>query len=147
MDEFNNTFKNFDKFVNINVYINNFFFIDNENEKFLNLKINISNFEYCKENKCDILKKYIEDKVKKHLICKIKEKCTNIVDISKKFNIPIKNVLYSYFINNRIDNIEIIWSSSAIKEFEYVPIQHYLNHQDDVLYLKTKKFKFLKKFK
>ena len=147
VENFNKTFKNFDKFININIYINNFFLIDNEDEKFLNLKINISNFEYCKENKCNILKIYIEDKVKKYLIQKIKEKCNNLVDISKKFKIPIKNILYSYFINNRIDNIEIIWSSSAIKEFEYVPIDHYLNYQDDILYLKTKKFKFLKNFK
>ena len=66
--------------------------------------------------------------------------------MSRENKIPIKNILYSYFINNRIDNIEIIWSPSSDKEFKYVPVKHYLENEDDTLYLKTKKFKFKKIF-
>jgi hypothetical protein len=66
--------------------------------------------------------------------------------MSRKNSIPIKNILYTIFINNRIDNIDIIWSSSSIKEFKYVPIKHYLEYEEDTLNLKTKKFKFKKSF-
>ena len=53
-------------------------------------------------------------------------------------------VIKFFFINNRIDSIEIIWSGSSIKEFDYVPASHYIKYQDDLLILKTKKFKFTK---
>jgi hypothetical protein len=138
--------KDFDKFININVYINGLFLIENEEDKEFSLKINLSNFESHKRDNIDIFKNYIEDKVKKHIVKKIKENSGNIVEISRKQNIPVKNILYSTFINNRIDNIEIIWSSSSIKEFKYVPIKHYLDYEEDSLNLRTKKFKFKKSF-
>ena len=138
--------KDFDKFINVKIYVNGLFLIDNEADKLLSLKINISNFESHKRENCDIFKSYIEEKIKKYIIKKIKENNGNIIELSRKNNIPIKNILYSIFINNRIDNIEIIWSSSSIKEFKYVPIKHYLEHDEDTLYLKTKKFKFKKSF-
>ena len=138
--------KDFDKFININVYINGLFLIENEEDKEVSLKINLSNFENYKKDNCDVFKTYIETNVKKHIVKKIKENCINIVEMSRKNNIPIKNILYSMFINNRIDNIDIIWSSSSIKEFKYVPIKHYLDYQEDNLILKTKKFKFKKTF-
>lgn len=146
----NNTFdidnKDFDKFINVNIYINGLFLIDDENDKMISLKINISNFENYKKETCEVFRNFIEEKIKKYIIIKIKEKSTNIIEMSKKYKIPIKNILYSLFINNRIDNIEIIWSGSAQKEFKYVPITHYLEHHEDNLYLKTKKFKFKKSF-
>ena len=138
--------KDFDKFININVYINGLFLIENEEDKNVSLKINLSNFESHKKDNIDVFKNYIEDKVKKHIIKKIKEYSINIVEMSRKQNIPVKNILYSTFINNRIDNIEIIWSSSSIKEFKYVPIKHYLDYEEDSLNLRTKKFKFKKSF-
>jgi hypothetical protein len=138
--------KDFDKFININVYINGLFLIENEEDKEFSLKINLSNFESHKKDNIDVFKNYIEDKVKKHIVKKIKENSGNIVEISRKQNIPVKNILYSTFINNRIDNIEIIWSSSSIKEFKYVPIKHYLDYEEDSLNLRTKKFKFKKSF-
>jgi hypothetical protein len=138
--------KDFDKFININVYINGLFLIENEEDKEVSLKINLSNFESHKKDNIDIFKNYIEDKVKKHIVKKIKEHSINIVEMSRKQNIPVKNILYSTFINNRIDNIEIIWSSSSIKEFKYVPIKHYLDYEEDSLNLRTKKFKFKKSF-
>ena len=138
--------KDFDKFININVYINGLFLIENEEDKNVSLKINLSNFESHKKDNIDIFKNYIEDKVKKHIVKKIKEHSANIVEMSRKQNIPVKNILYSTFINNRIDNIEIIWSSSSIKEFKYVPIKHYLDYEEDSLNLRTKKFKFKKSF-
>jgi hypothetical protein len=37
----------------------------------------------------------------------MKEKCVNIVELSRRLNIPVKHILHCYFINNRIENIEI----------------------------------------
>jgi len=139
--------KDFDKFINVNIYVNGIFLIETEEEKLLSLKINVSNFENYKRENCEAFRLFLEEKVKKYIIKKIKEKCSNnIIELSRSKKIPIKNILYSYFINNRIDNIEIIWSPNAVKEFKYVPIKHYLEYTEDILYLKTKKFKFKKSF-
>jgi len=138
--------KDFNKFLKLNIYINGLFLIDKEEDKTFTLNLNISDFENYKKENCDIFRLFIEEKIKKYIVKKIKENCINIVELSRKYNIPIKNILYSIFINNRIDNIEIIWSSSSIKEFRYVPIKHYLDFEEDTLYLKTKKFKFKKSF-
>jgi hypothetical protein len=138
--------KDFDKFMNVQIYINGLFLIENEVDKLMPLKINISNFQNYKKDNCEVFRNYVEEKVKKHIIMMIKKNCTNVIEISKKHGIPVKNVIYSLFINNRIDNIEIIWSGSALKEFKYVPINHYLDYHEDTLYLKTKKFKFKKTF-
>ena len=138
--------RDFDKFMNVQIYINGLFLIENEEDKLMPLKINISNFQNYKKETCEVFRNYVEEKVKKHIILVIKSKCKNVIEISKKHSIPVKNVIYSLFINNRIDNIEIIWSGSALKEFKYVPIYHYLDYHEDTLYLKTKKFKFKKTF-
>jgi len=138
--------KDFNKFLKLNIYINGLFLIDKEEDKIFTLNLNISDFENYKKENCDIFRLFIEEKIKKYIVKKIKENCINIVELSRKYNIPIKNILYSIFINNRIDNIEIIWSPSSIKEFRYVPIKHYLDFEEDTIYLKTKKFKFKKSF-
>ena len=145
MNEFNNE-KDFDKYININIYINGLFLIQKDEDKMITLKINMNNFKNYKKENCDVFKSYIEEKTKKYVIKKIKENCNNVIEMSRKNKIPIKNILYSVFINNRIDNIEIIWSASSIKEFKYVPIKHYLDYEEDTLYLKTKQFKFKKIF-
>ena len=142
---FDNNNKDFDKYINVNIIINGLFLLKEE-DKVLNLKLNLSQFENYKKENCNIFKPYIEDKIKKYIVTKIKENTTNIIEISRKNNIPVKNILYTIFINNRIDNIDIVWSSSAIKEFQYVPVKHYLDYEEDNLYLKTKKFKFKKSF-
>jgi hypothetical protein len=144
--DFNNNNKDFDKFINVVIIVNGLFLINNEEDKYVTLKINMSDFENNKKENCDIFKPYIEEKIKKYIVQKIKEKSINVVELSRQNNIPVKNILYSIFINNRIDNIEIIWSSSSIKEFRYIPIKHYLDYEEDTLYLKTKKFKFKKSF-
>ena len=146
MDSFDNDNKDFDKFININIYINGLFLIENEEEKMISLKINVSNFENYKKETCEKFRLFLEEKIKKYIIKKIKENCDNVVKLSRSKKIPIKNILYSYFINNRIDNIEIVWSASSIKEFEYVPIRHYLDYEEDTLYLKTQKFRFKRSF-
>jgi hypothetical protein len=146
MNIFDKDDKDFDKFINVKVYINGLFLIDNEDDKLFSLKINISNFLEHKRDNCEVFRTYIEEKIKKYIILKIKEKSSNVIEMSKKYKIPIKNILYSLFINNRIDNIDIIWSGSSLKEFQYIPISHYINYQEDTLYLKTKKFKFKKSF-
>ena len=138
--------RDFDKYITIIIYINGLFLIEKEEDKVVNLKINMANFENYKKENCDIFKSYIEDKVKKHVVKKIKGNCKNVVELSRKNKIPIKNILYSFFVNNRIDNIEIVWSASSIKEFRYVPIKHYIEFEEDTLYLKTKQFKFKKSF-
>jgi hypothetical protein len=144
--DFNNNNKDFDKFINVVIIVNGLFLINNEEDKYVTLKINMSDFENNKKENCNIFKPYIEEKIKKYIVQKIKEKSINVVELSRQNNIPVKNILYSIFINNRIDNIEIIWSSSSIKEFRYIPIKHYLDYEEDTLYLKTKKFKFKKSF-
>jgi len=145
-NNFDSDNKDFDKFINVNIYVNGLFLLDNEEDKHMKLKINLSNFENHRKENCDVFKSYIEEKIKKYIILKIKENNINIIELSRKNNIPIKNILYTMFINNRIDNIDIIWSSSSIKEFKYVPIKHYLEYEEDTLNLKTKKFKFKKSF-
>jgi hypothetical protein len=138
--------KDFDKFIVVHIYINGLFLLEKDEDKSITIKINISAFENYKKDICEVFRLYIEDKIKKYIVKKIKDNTNNIVELSRKNNIPIKNILYSIFINNRIDNIDIIWSSSSIKEFKYVPIRHYLENEEDSLYLKTKKFKFKKSF-
>ena len=135
----------FDKFILAQVYINGIFLLEEE-EKYLSFKINLKNFEDYKKEKCSVFKDFFEENIKKYIVNKIKEKCTNIIEFKKKYNISVKNIIYSLFINNRIDNIDIIWSGSAIKEFTYVPTTHYLEYQEDILLLKTKKFKFKTNF-
>jgi hypothetical protein len=143
--DFDNDNKDFDKFINVNIIINGLFLIKDE-DKTINMKLNLSNFENHKKENCHVFKPFIEDKIKKYIVKKIKENSCNVIELSRKNNIPVKNILYSIFINNRIDNIDIVWSASSIKEFEYVPIRHYLDYEEDTLYLKTKKFKFKKSF-
>jgi len=138
--------KDFDKFINVIIYINGIFLIETEQDKTFSLKINVSNFENYKKENCEVFRGFLEEKIKKYVIKQIKEKCNNIVELSRNKKIPIKNILYSYFINNRIDNIDIIWSSSSLKEFNYVPVKHYLENDEDTLFLKTTKFKFKKSF-
>jgi hypothetical protein len=138
--------KDFDKFINVNVYINGLFLINKEEERLFKIKINMNHFENNKKENCDIFKPFIEEKIKKYVVQKIKENTHNIIKLSRENQIPVKNILYSIFINNRIDNIDIIWSSSSIKEFLHVPVKHYLTYGEDTLYLKTKKFKFKKSF-
>ena len=146
INTFDNDNKDFDKFLNVKIYVNGLFLIENDEDKLLTLKINLSNFQNYKKEMCDVFRLYCEEKIKKYIIKKIKDKCSNLITMSRTNKIPIKNILYSYFINNRIDNIEIIWSPSSDKEFKYVPVKHYLENEDDTLYLKTKKFKFKKIF-
>ena len=138
--------KDFDKFITVNIYINGIFLIETEEDKLFSLRINVSNFENYKKETCEVFRNFLEEKIKKYIIRKIKESCNNIIELSRNKKIPIKNILYSYFINNRIDNIEIIWSPSSLKEFKYIPAKHYLENHEDILFLKTKKFKFKKSF-
>jgi hypothetical protein len=138
--------KDFDKFINVNIYINGIFLIETDEDKLFSLRINVSNFENYKKETCEVFRNFLEEKIKKYVIRKIKERCNNIIELSRSKKIPIKNILYSYFINNRIDNIDIIWSSSSLKEFKYIPAKHYLENHEDILFLKTKKFKFKKSF-
>jgi hypothetical protein len=77
---------------------------------------------------------------------------TNLEEDMIEIKTTDKDIIYINFDykgipeNLPIDNIEIIWSSSSIKEFKYVPIKHYLEYEEDTLNLKTKKFKFKKSF-
>ena len=140
----NHEMKDFERFITVQVYVNGIFILETEEEKFLTFKIDLINFQNYKKDKCSIFKNFLEDNIKKYIIRKIKEKCSNVIEFKKKYNIPCKNIIHSLFINNRIDSIEIIWSGSSIKEFDYVPASHYIKYQDDLLILNTKKFKFTK---
>ncbi len=137
--------KDFDKFIEIKIYIQGIYFFEKEEDKNFSLNIKYSDFKLFKDSLMSSLKEKIEEKVKKYIIHKIKEKDVNIVQLSRKYNIPVKNLLYCYFINNRIDNIDIICASSAIKKFTYIPINYYLQYEDDSIYLKIKGIKLKKK--
>ncbi len=136
----------FERYLEIFVYVDGIFLIDQEEEKRLSIKVTLSNIESIKDSTCEALRSFVEEKVKKYIVAKIKEKCINVVEVSRTHQIPVRNVLHCFFINNRYDNIEIIWSGSAIKEFSYVPVEHYLQYNDEPLYLKVNKIKFKKKF-
>ncbi len=114
----------------------------NEDEKYFKIKLNVTEFQNYLDERCEVFKFKIENLMKEDIIKKLKGKINNVVEISRKYGIPVKNLLYTLFINNRIDNIEIIWSSSSIKEFTYIPIKHYIENQDDSLILKVKSIKW-----
>ena len=137
--------KGFDRFIDINIYIYGLFILDDD-DILLNLKLNTSEFKDHENENFIIFKDYIENEVRKYIITKIKEKCRNVVEISIKYNIPVQNILDCIFINNKINNIEIQWSSSSLKEFLYVPIKHYIDYHENNLILKTEDFKFNKYF-
>ncbi len=117
-----------------------------DTEKYFQMKLNICEFENYGDHKCQVFQYKIEQKMKEDLIQKLKAKIHNVVEISRKYKIPVKNILHTRFIHNRSNNIDIIWSSSAMKEFNYVPIQHYVDHRDDSLTLKVKGIKFQNRF-
>lgn len=138
--------KDFEHFINVIIYINGMLLIEKEEDKILKIKLNLSNFKNYKHSKCNVFKTFLEDSIKKYVIKKIKENNLNIIELSKKYNISVKNILYTIFINNRIDNIDILWHNSSLKEFEYIPVNYYMSHNIDILYLKIHKFKFKKSF-
>ena len=132
-------------FLLIQVYIQGFIFFENEEEKIYKIRLPLTDIQECYTEKIDMLKPMIEEKVKKYMVEKMKQKCINVVELSRKLNIPVKHILHCYFINDRIDNIEIVWSGSAIKDFRYVPLRHYVEYKDDFIFLKIQSFKFKKK--
>ena len=138
--------KGFDRYIDINIYIYGLFILDQDDDILLNIKLNTSQFNGHENDHFIIFKDYIESEVKKYIITKIKEKCNNVVEMSIKYNISVQNILNCIFINNKIDNIEIQWSSSSLKEFLYVPIKHYIDYHENNLILKTEDFKFNKYF-
>ena len=136
----------FDRYIDINIYIYGLFILEDEEDTLFKLKFNVSQFNEHKDELFGIFKNYIEKEVKIYVVKKIKEKCNNIIELSINHNISVKNILHTIFINNKLENIEIEWSSTSLKEFLYVPIQHYLDYPEDTLLLKINTFKFKKYF-
>ena len=136
----------FDRYIDINIYIYGLFILEKEEDTLFKLKFNVSQFNKHKGELFGIFKNFIEKKVKIYVVKKIKEKCNNIIELSINHNISVKNILHTIFINNKLENIEIEWSSASLKEFLYVPIQHYLDYPEDTLLLKINTFKFKKYF-
>jgi hypothetical protein len=91
-NDFENDNKDFDKFINVNIYINGLFLINKEEDKTFKLKLNMNHFENNKKENCDVFKPFLEEKIKKYIIKKIKENKQNIIEMSKQFNIPVKNI-------------------------------------------------------
>ncbi len=137
--------RDFEKFITVQIYIHGFVFLETEEERNFKMTIPLNEMENYQSGKMNIFKPLIEEKVKRYMIQKMKEKCMNVVELARKLDIPVKHLLHCYFINNRIDNIDIIWTGSAIKEFKYIPIQHYLEYEDDSVLLKISGLKFKKK--
>ena len=141
MVEFTNS-NDFDRFINLTIYIYGINLLNDNDNNVMDMKISIQEIKKNKNNTFEIFRKKIEDEVKKFIVTKIKENCTNIVEISKNNNITLHNIVQCLFINNKIDNIFIEWSSSSLKEFLYVPNNHYLIYFEDNILLRTKKVNF-----
>jgi len=141
MVEFSNS-NDFDRFINLTIYIYGINLLNDNEDNVMDMKISIQDIKKNKNTTFDIFRKKIENEVKKFIVTKLKENCTNIVDISKNNNISLHNIVQCLFINNKIDNIFIEWSSSSLKEFLYVPNNHYLIYFEDNILLKTKKINF-----
>ncbi len=132
----------FDRFINITIFIYGINLINNNNYIKMNTKISIEDIKKHENNNFDIFRQKIENEVKKFIVQNLKETSKNIIQISKDNNILLKNIVQVLFINNKIENIHIEWSSSSLKEFLYVPNKHYLLYFEDDLLLKTKKINF-----
>lgn len=132
----------FDRFINITVFIYGINLINDNNCIKMNTKISIEDLKKYENYNFDIFKNKIEIEVKKFIVSNLKENSQNIIEISKKNSIPLKNIVQCLFINNKIENINIEWSSSSLKEFLYVPNKHYIIYFEDDLLLKTKKINF-----
>tara|TARA_A100001015_G_scaffold318692_1_gene439328 strand:+ start:985 stop:1419 length:435 start_codon:yes stop_codon:yes gene_type:complete len=132
----------FDRFINVTIYIFGINLLSNNENINMNMKISIEDLKKYSDKNFEIFQDKIENEVKKFIVKKIKENHLNVVDISKKNNISLDNIVQCIFINNKIQNIHIEWSSSSMKEFLYVPNKHYLIYFEDNLLLKTKRIKF-----
>jgi len=132
----------FDRFINITIYINGVQLIDNDNDMKFNIQLSIDELEKNKNTHFKVFKETIEQQVKKYVVQKIKENCSNVIEISKKYEISLKNIVKCIFINNKIEHLVIEWSPSSMKEFMYVPNHHYLTYFEDNIYLKINKIKF-----
>ena len=129
----------FDRFINISIYIYGLNLLNNCDYIKMNMKI----IQDLKQNENEYFETFrfkIENEVKKFIVHTIKDQKQNIIELSKENNISLHNIVQCLFINNKIDNILIEWSSSSLKEFLYVPIKHYLIYFEDDLMLKTKKY-------
>jgi hypothetical protein len=140
MVEFDNS-NDFDRFINLTIYIYGINLL-NDKDMIMNMNINIQDIKKNKNNTFDVFRTKIEDEVKKFIVIKMKENYLNVVEISKNNNISLHNIIQCLFINNKIDNIYIEWSSSSLKEFLYVPNNHYLLYFEDNIMLKTSKVTF-----
>ena len=128
----------FDRFINISIYIYGLNLLSINNLK-MNMKISVNDLKQNENEFFEIFRLKIENEVKKFIVHTIKEQKQNIIELSKKNNISLHNIVQCLFINNKIDNILIEWSSSSLKEFLYVPNKHYLIYFEDDLMLKTKR--------
>ena len=129
----------FDRFINISIYIYGLNLLNNCDYIKMNMKISVQDLKQNENEYFDIFRLKIENEVKKFIVHTIKEQKQNIIELSKKNNISLHNIVQCLFINNKIDNILIEWSSSSLKEFLYVPNKHYLIYFEDDLMLKTKR--------
>lgn len=141
MLEFENS-NDFDRFINITIYIFGINLLNNNENLSLDIKINTTDIRKYENDFFEVFRDKIENEVKKFIVKKIKKNCINVIDISKKNNISLQNIVQCIFINNKIQNIHIEWSSSSLKEFLYVPNKHYLSYFEDNINLKTSKIKF-----
>jgi hypothetical protein len=140
MVEFSYT-NDFDRFINISVYIFGVQFLQEDDMK-MDIQLHVEDLKNNKNKTFEVFREKIELNVKKYIVEKIKKNTSNIIEISKKFNVPIFSIVQCIFINNKIDHLQIEWSSSALKEFFYVPNHHYLTYFEDNLTLKVNKIKF-----
>ena len=134
----------FEKYINININVECLFLIEKRQDIEFSIQVDLNKFNNTDNGTCEILKEEIESQTKRYIIKKIKENVSNVVQVSERYGTPVKNILFALFLNEKLSNIQLIWSSSSIKEFRYVPTRHYIDNQEDSLNLRLNNIKFIR---
>jgi len=134
----------FEKYINININVECLFLIENRQDIEFSIQVDLNKFNNMDNDTCEILKEEIESETKRYIIKKIKENVSNVVQVSERYGTPVKNILFALFLNENLSNIQLIWSSSSIKEFRYVPTRHYIDNPEDSLNLRLNNIKFIR---
>ena len=133
----------FEEYVMVHIYLDGIVLFESQEERYCTIRLSLNEVEGWREEKCEILRHTIEDRFKVSLAERLRSKIQNVVETSRKYDLPVKRIIQTYFINQRYDHMKIEWSPSAKKEFQYVPMKHYLENRQDSLILKVQSVSFV----
>lgn len=132
----------FEEYMMVHIYFDGILLLETSEDRYCSIRLSLREFEGWKEEKCDILRHTIEEKCKAVLAERLRSKIGNVVETAHRYNLPVKRIIQTYFINQRYDHMKIEWSPSAMKEFMYVPAKHYMENPQDSLILKIQSVLF-----